>query len=160
MDIYLLRHGMAHNARPGASDVDRELTGDGARAVEAVVERARAAGAAPALVLSSFYRRAVQSAEIAARVLNCQERMEAITNLQPASSPFEAWDDIRERCPQGPVLVVAHEPLLSGLAVVLLDAPTLRLQIGPASLLAIEVERWSAQPNGLLRWMVTPAVAG
>jgi phosphohistidine phosphatase len=160
MDIYLLRHGMAHNARPGASDADRELTQDGARAVQAVAQLARAAGVVPGLVLSSAYTRALQSAKIAARVLGYEERIEQMATLQPAGSPFEAWDDIRARNPDGPLLVVAHEPLLSGLAAVLLEAPTLRIQIGTACMLAIDVERWSAQPNGLLRWMVTPAVAG
>lgn len=159
MEIYLLRHGMAQNTRTGGSDADRILTEDGIRALEAVAARAREAGVSPAAILSSNYARALQSAEIAARVLGYGGPIERVAALQPSGSPFEAWDEIRALHPSGPVLVVAHEPLLSGLAAVLLEAPTLRIQIGTASMLSVEVERLSAQPNGLLKWMITPAVA-
>ncbi|HWQ52303.1 MAG TPA: histidine phosphatase family protein [Bryobacteraceae bacterium] len=159
MEIYLLRHGIAHNSRPGGSDADRVLTEDGIRVLEAVAARARDARVSPAAVLSSNYARAVQSAEIVARILGYRGPIERVAALQPSGSPFEAWDEIRAHHPSGPVLVTAHEPLLSGLAAVLLEAPTLRIQIGTASMLAIEVERLSAQPNGLLKWMITPALA-
>lgn len=159
MEVYLLRHGMAENAQPGASDGERRLTEEGARAVAAVAERARAAIVAPSLILSSTYVRAIETAEIAARVLGYTGPIARLATLQPTGSPFEAWDDIRAHQPDGPVLVAAHEPLLSGLAALILEAPMLRLQIGTASMVAVEVERLSANPNGLLKWMITPALA-
>lgn len=159
MEIYLLRHGMAESARPGAHDGERRLTEEGRRAVEAVMERARAARVSPALILTSTYARAVETAAIAAKVLEYGGPIERLATLQPTGSPFEAWDDIRARQPGGPVLVAAHEPLLSGLAALLLESPMLRLQIGAASMVAVEIERLSANPNGLLKWMITPALA-
>lgn len=158
MEVYLLRHGAARNARPSLPDADRELAPEGARDVERVAQRARAAGAAPALILSSTYRRAVESAEIAARALGYRGAIERTAALHPDGSPFEAWDEVRKRGPEGPVLLVAHEPLMSGIAALLLDAPTLRIRFTPACLMAIEVERPGAQPNGLLRWMIVPAL--
>ncbi len=159
MELYLLRHGTAHNSRPGISDAGRELTPEGARDVERVAQRARAAGAAPELVVSSTYLRAAQSAEIAARVLGYRGAIGRTAALQPEASPFDAWDDIRARDPRGPVLIAAHEPLVSALAALLLDAPTLRIRVTTACMLAIDIERAGAQPDGVLKWMIVPAFA-
>lgn len=159
MELYLLRHGTAHSGRPGISDSARELTPEGALDVERVAERARAAGVEPELMISSTFLRAAQSAEIAARVLRYRGPIERSVALLPDASPFDAWDDIRARAPGGPVLIAAHEPLLSGLAALLLDAPTLRIRVTTACMLAIDVERPGPHSDGVLRWMVVPELA-
>ena len=156
MTIYLMRHGQAGRA---TSDSERELTEEGTRATAVVAERARRAGMAPAAVLSSTYTRAVQTAEIAARALGFKGRIERTAALLPDCPPFDAWDDICARHPEGDLLVVAHEPLLSALAALLLDSPSLQVQMTPAAMVAIEIERLAPQPSGVLRWMLTPQLA-
>ena len=44
MDIYLLRHGIAEDARPGISDSDRALTREGRDKLRRVLKRAQEAG--------------------------------------------------------------------------------------------------------------------
>lgn len=155
MIVYLMRHAQAG---PGP-DADRELTEDGIQAAGRVVAHARKAGVAPALIVASTYTRALQTAEIAARAFEYQERIERTAALLPTASPFDAWDDIRARQPEGDILIVAHEPLVSALATLLLDAPTLKIKVGTSVMLAVEIENFAAMPNGTLRWMITPALA-
>ena len=44
MQIYLLRHGIAEDARAGLRDFERALTAEGSEKLRRVLERARAAG--------------------------------------------------------------------------------------------------------------------
>jgi phosphohistidine phosphatase len=68
MEIYLLRHGDAEESLR-IPDEERSLTPEGRRKVGDVLLRARAAGSAPSLILSSPLRRAVETAELAAGIL-------------------------------------------------------------------------------------------
>jgi phosphohistidine phosphatase SixA len=155
MIVYLMRHG---HAGPGP-DAERQLTQEGIQSVGRVAAQARRAGVSPALILTSTHARAIQTAEIVARTFDYQGRIEQTAALLPMASPFDAWDDVRTRQPDGDLLIVAHEPLLSALAALLLDAPTLKIKIGTSVMLAVEIENLAAMPNGTLRWMLTPALA-
>ena len=53
VSIYLLRHAIAEDARPGMSDRERALTDEGRERLRRVLKRARAAGVVPSLILSS-----------------------------------------------------------------------------------------------------------
>ena len=159
MEIFLLRHGMAGRTRPGGSDADRELTEEGIEAVGRVATRARAAHVVPSLILSSTYARAAETAAIAARVLGYQGRIERTAALLPDASPFDAWEEIRAWASDGQVLVVAHEPLLSSLAAFLLGVSALEVQMVAAAMVAISLEHAAIEPQGVLRWMITPLTA-
>ncbi|MDH7571187.1 MAG: histidine phosphatase family protein, partial [Armatimonadota bacterium] len=71
MQLYLLRHGAAADADParGLTDALRPLTDAGRRGVESIAVALRGAGVRPEVVFSSPCIRAVQTAEIVARVL-------------------------------------------------------------------------------------------
>ncbi|MBV8904023.1 MAG: histidine phosphatase family protein, partial [Acidobacteriia bacterium] len=69
MELYLLRHGIAENGRPGLKDADRALTAEGKDKLKRVLVRARGAGVEPGVILSSPYRRALETAQIAAESL-------------------------------------------------------------------------------------------
>ena len=155
MIVYLMRHGQA----AGGSDAERVLTEAGVEAATVVAARARRGGVNPALILTSTFTRAIQTAEIAARALGCSPPVEQTTRLLPLGSPFDLWDEVLERQPAGDLLIVAHEPLLSAVAALLLDTPALKIRMAPAAMVAIDVERFGAQPNGTLLWMLTPQLA-
>ena len=69
MEIYLLRHGIAADAKPGQSDASRALTEEGREKLARVLGRAGKAGMSPSLILSSPLRRAIETAEVAAQTL-------------------------------------------------------------------------------------------
>jgi|SRR5271157_151725 len=160
MQIYLLRHGIAEDARAGLRDFDRALTPEGREKLRRVLERARAAGAAPAAILSSPLRRAVQTAQAAAEVLHYSGKIVQTRALAPDAPPAGAWGEIRGHPQEAAVLLASHEPLMSSLAAYLLDSPTLVVDMKKAALVRIDCERTGPSPSGVLKWMLTPAVAG
>jgi phosphohistidine phosphatase len=159
MQIYLLRHGIAENALPGQPDSERALTAEGREKLRRVLKRARAAEVNPDTILSSPYKRALETAEVAAEVLGCQSEIERTRALLPEASPYDAWEEIRTRRPDASILLASHEPLMSSLAAFLLGCSALQVDMKKAALVRIDCDRLGAQPRGALKWMLTPAVA-
>jgi phosphohistidine phosphatase len=156
VQIYLLRHGIAENAAPGRPDSERALTDEGREKLRRVLDRARAAGANPSLILSSPYRRAVETAQIAVDVLGYGGKVVKSRALVPEASPFDAWDEIRARPEERAVLLASHEPLMSSLAAFLLASPALTVDMKKAALVRVDCERMGPEPRGVLKWMLTP----
>ncbi|GIU80724.1 MAG: phosphohistidine phosphatase SixA [Bryobacteraceae bacterium] len=159
MEILLLRHGIAADARPGQPDADRALTGEGKQKLRALLRRLRKAGVRPALILSSPYLRARQTAEIAREILAPDAIIVPARALTPGASPQEAWDEIRLYSNQPSVLCASHEPLCSQLAAFLLGAPELHVDFKKGALMRIDVESLPPRPRGTLRWLVSPRLA-
>jgi len=156
LQIYLLRHGIAENSTP---DSDRALTSEGREKLHRVLARARDADVAPSLILSSPYRRAIETAEIAAEVLNYRGKVVKIRELLPEASPYDAWEQIRKHPDESAILLASHEPLMSSLAAFLLASPALAVDMKKAALLRVDCERIGPEPKGVLKWMLTPSTS-
>jgi phosphohistidine phosphatase len=159
MELYLLRHGIAENGRPGSPDSARELTDEGREKTAAVLKRASQAGVEPSLILSSPYVRARQTANIAAKELGYRGDLELLDSLVPNGTPEKVWADVRDRADEPAILLAGHEPLMGALVAYLLNAPSLRIDMKKAALVCIEVESVGAVPRGVLRWMLIPRLA-
>jgi phosphohistidine phosphatase len=160
MQIYLLRHGIAGESRPGSSDSDRALTSEGRDKLRRVLKQARRAGAAPSLILSSPYRRALETADVAAEVLGYGGKVVRTRVLTPEASPFDAWEEIRARHDEPAILLASHEPLMSSLAAFLLTSPALQVDMKKAALVRVDCDGFGPEARGVLKWMLTPAVVG
>ena len=160
MEIYLLRHGAAENARAGMKDSDRALTADGREKLRRVLKRARQAGVEPALILSSPYRRALETAAEAAELLGYSGQVVQTRALEPEGAPREVWEEIRGRRTDSSILLASHEPLMSSLAAFLLNSPALMLDMKKAALARVDCEHFGPEPRGTLKWMLTPRAAG
>ena len=160
MEIYLLRHGIAEDAKAGEPDSDRALTKEGREKLRRVLKRARAAGVAPALILSSPYLRAVQTAEAAAEILGYSRGLVRTPALQPDTSPHDTWDEIRSHKDETSILLASHEPLMSSMLAFLLDSPALQTDMKKAALARVDCDRLTAKPRCVLKWMITPGLAG
>jgi phosphohistidine phosphatase len=156
MQIYLLRHGIAEDARPGLSDADRALTPEGKEKLRRVLKRA---AVAPSLILSSPFKRAVETADLAAQVLDYAGKVVRVEALVPHGSAYAVWDELRARKEETAVLLAGHEPLMSSIAAFLLDSPALQVDMKKAALVRIDCERLGPKPGGVLKWMLTPAVS-
>src|SRR5712671_2334015 len=111
MELYLLRHGIAEDHAPSGRDADRRLTEEGRDKLRRVLERAHGAGVRPALIVSSPLKRAVETAEIAARELGYEGKIVRVDALSPDASPSEVWAEIRKRPDEPAILLAGHEPL-------------------------------------------------
>lgn len=159
MEILLLRHGIAEDARPGQADADRALTREGKQKLRALLRRLARGGVRPALILTSPYLRARQSAEIARDVLAPDAMIVPARALSPGSTPQEAWEEIRLYSNQPSVLCSSHEPLCSELAGYLLGAPGLAVDFKKGAVMRIDAEGAGLRPRGTLRWFVIPRLA-
>jgi phosphohistidine phosphatase len=158
MQIYLLRHGIADDARAGQPDSERALTEDGRDRLRRVLKRARSADLDPGVILSSPYRRAVETAAVAAEVLGYKGEVVRTRSLTPEGSPSDVWEEIRDRREEPSMLLASHEPLMSSMTAFLLDSPALMVDMKKAALLRIDCDRFGPKPHGILKWMLTPGV--
>ncbi len=160
MEIYLLRHGIAEDGQAGRPDSDRALTGEGKKKLANVLRAAAAAGVRPALILSSPYRRAVQTAQLAAEILEYDGDLLRTKALEPGSRPGAVWDEIRVHKDAGSILLSGHEPLFSSLTAYLLGCASLQIDFKKGALACLELEHFTAEPRAVLKWYVTPKLAG
>lgn len=140
-------------------DSERALTNEGREKLRRVLQRARDAGVQPSLILSSPYRRAVETAEEAVTAFKYQGKVLKTRVLVPEASPYDTWEEIRHRPEERAILLASHEPLMSSLAAFLLSSPALAVDMKKAALLRIDCDHLGAEPRGVLKWMLTPVVA-
>jgi phosphohistidine phosphatase len=155
MHLYLLRHGVAEEARPGTTDAERALTTDGRKKLRHVLRAVGEARVKPSLMLSSDLKRAVQTAEIAAQVLGYEAGIVQSKALVPAAAPEQAWEEVRAHKGEPALMVVGHNPLFDHLAAFLLGAPTLKVDFKKGAIMRIDLEAFGAQPRGILCWYLT-----
>jgi phosphohistidine phosphatase len=158
MELYVFRHGIAHDGKPGSPDSARELTDEGRRKTAAVVKAARRSGVDPTLILSSPYVRALQTARIAAEEFGYKGQILQTKGLVPENSPEALWNELREHRDENAILLTGHEPLLSQAVAYLLACPSLRVEMKKAAMVRIDVDGFGASPHGVLRWIMTPAL--
>jgi phosphohistidine phosphatase len=158
MELYLLRHGIAHNVQPGSFDAARELTPEGRQKTAAVAKAARKSGVRPSLILTSPYVRAHQTAETAAEELGYKGQLLQVDSLVPHGTPQAVWKDLRDYGGETAVLMAGHEPLLSQLTAFLLNTPSLRVDMKKSALVRIDLDSFGSVPHGTLRWMIIPAL--
>jgi len=159
MLIYILRHGIAEDSVAGQSDSDRALTPEGKKKLRNVLRVAQEAGVAPALILTSPLKRAVQTAQLAAEMLDYKGDLLRTEALEPGSHPRMVWEEIRVHKDEPAILLSGHEPLFSSLTAYLLGCPELQVDFKKGALACVEVDRFPAEPHGALRWFITPKVA-
>ena len=159
MEIYILRHGVAEEPQAGQPDADRVLTPDGRKKLRNVLRSAASAGVAPSLILTSPYKRALQTAQLAAEILEYKGDLLRTQVLEPGASPKAVWDEIRVHKDEAEILLAGHEPLFSRLTAYLLGSPTLQVDFKKGAIACVEMERFGAEPHGVLRWMLTSKLA-
>ena len=160
MQIYLLRHGIAEDAKPGQSDADRALTSEGRDKLRRVLKRARAADVEPSLILSSPLKRAIETAEIASDVLKYKGEIVRTRALEPEAPPEQAWEEIRNRKTEAAILLAGHEPHMSSALAFLLDCPGLQVDFKKGALARLDCDRFGPRPKCVLKWLLTPSLAG
>ncbi len=160
MELYLLRHGIAEDPTAGQSDSARALTPEGRKKLRAVLKTALGADVSPSLILTSPYKRAVETAQLAAVILKYKGPLVKSEALAPSAKPEAAWEEIRLHASEAQLLLAGHDPLFSDLAAYLLGFPGLRIDFKKGALMRIDFDRFGAEPRGTLRWFLAPKLAG
>lgn len=160
MTLYVLRHAIAEDARPGQSDSTRQLTETGRNRCRRVLAQAKRVQVQPTYILTSPYDRAAQTAEIARLELGFDDELITTNALVPFVGVQELWSAIRDYAVGGDVMIVGHNPQLSMLVMWLLGARSDALWLKKSGLAALGIGDAGPHPRAELSWLMTPGSVG
>jgi phosphohistidine phosphatase len=147
MRLLILRHAEAEPAT--ASDAERALTAKGTEQARMAGEYCRRQGLRPDLVLTSPYRRTVQTGQVIAAAWP-EVPTQAEPFLASGMEPGDALESLRSYRELGCLLIVGHQPDLGLLTAALLglrDAANLPFKL--ASLAGLRIDRFAAHGASL-----------
>lgn len=143
MDVFLIRHAEAIDETLDLRDPMRHLTALGRKQAASLGDRLRWHDCTPTHIWTSPLVRAVQTAELVATGLASPVAIEVIPALAPGESARNVLAAVRNLATDAAVVLVGHEPGISGVGALLLGLPDL------APLSKAEAVRIS---DGELRW--------
>jgi phosphohistidine phosphatase len=155
--VQLLRHGEAEPRAAARSDSERHLTKNGADLVRRSLAIALELGANVDSIISSPYVRARETAEIARQVFGLSKVIEN-SILEPTSYRTEVLRELALGNFSGDVLLVTHQPLISGLISSLLGWDEDSFAVRPGTFVRIDVKEFGSVPAGRLILFVPPPV--
>jgi len=160
MILYLLRHAIAQDSVDWTgSDADRPLTLDGAKKMKEVAQGMRKADIKFDLILTSPWKRAVQTAEIVAKVFDTQDKLKVSKALAGDGNPEKLIQQLHSEMKSwGTVLLVGHEPYLSKLVSLWIGGKNLQLDLKKGGLVKLSAETLSYGPCAILEWWVPPKI--
>ncbi len=163
MILYILRHGIAEDEAPKGDDRARRLTSRGRAKMRAVAQGMHALGLRSDVILTSPLVRAVETAAIVAEVYGGKPAPQELPALAAGIPPAETARALRPFVRHDHVMIVGHEPGLSGLASLLLTgSPTaVSIELKKGGLIALDTGQLlrasgSAATGATLLWHATP----
>ncbi len=159
MEIYILRHGIAEDGKPGQADSGRRLTPEGKEKLAKILACARKAGVQPDVMLSSPYKRAMETAELARQHLKLDKPIIETEVLTPMERAEKVWDEIRIHKDARQVMVVGHEPQLSSVVCYLIGTSSGHVELKKGAIARVDVESIGIRPQGILVWLLTAKLA-
>lgn len=116
MILNLLRHAKAEKGTPEISDVERKLTAKGRTDAFKRAGKLRKKLRGATLIVTSPAPRAKETAEIFAAVLKKDDLLVADEAFLPTARPEDILRHLRNFTKHEEIVVVGHEPWLTGLA--------------------------------------------
>jgi phosphohistidine phosphatase len=159
MDVFVLRHAIAEDAGLGQADSERRLTDLGRDRLRLVVQKAIRAGMSPAVVLTSPYLRARETADILLEALDYPCELVTTANLTPDAAVADLWQELREYSRLSPAVVVGHNPQLSEFVSALIGSPRHAVEMKKAAIAYVAEAGNGPHPAGRLVWMLTAKLA-
>lgn len=160
MELYIQRHAIAvvRGTEGYEHDGDRPLTPKGAKRMKQIAAGMKALGLSFDLILSSPLVRARQTAEIVADTFDIRKKFEFCDPLSTDGDNEEVVAEIAKReASCNSILLVGHEPSLSGLISVLLagdERIPITMKKGGLCKLAVHSVQYGRCAT--LEWLLTP----
>jgi len=135
MHLYIVRHGPAVEPNEwGGSEVERPLTPHGKQVVLRVAERLAAMKVAVDAIVTSPYVRARETAEIIARTLDRDDRLEEDGRLSPGFGIADLMSLLADYSEVSGLMIVGHEPDLGQAICEFIGAERLKMKKGGVAL--------------------------
>ena len=159
MNLYFLRHGIAVSAEETAPDGERSLTAKGIKRMRKGARGLRRFGLDFDAILTSPLARARQTADIVAAALGLESRLTVVEALQPNCSVEELLASLSDYQDRKHLLLVGHEPLLSGTAAFLVTGKktvALEIALKKGGLCHVQIDSLPPGNPGTLRALLAP----
>jgi len=155
MELLVIRHATAEDAKPGVDDAHRALTKDGKKEMKRSAAGLKTLVDAVDVIAASPLVRAQETAEIVAKAYG-DLSVETIEELTPASDPSALADWLSRHASSNVVAVVGHEPHLGKLVTWLMaGAGTSRVEMKKAGAALLEFSSQVGEGGGTLQWLLT-----
>jgi phosphohistidine phosphatase len=158
--LYVLRHGIAASRGDPAYplDSDRPLTDKGIKRMRRIADGMRRIRVGFDVVLSSPYRRALETAFVVAREFEAGEYVQTVQALKAEVLPEEVIRTLLDKfstCER--LLLVGHEPQLSALVSTLTSGgASARPLLKKGGFCKLQVDRLQVGRCATLEWLLTP----
>lgn len=159
MTLYILRHGSAENEPPGGGDDGaRRLTARGREKAREAAAGMRALGLKFDAILSSPLPRAAETAELIAAAYPGGPAPETFAALSTGVAPAETVAALKPYARHDHLVVVGHEPGLSGIASLLLtgSANSVSFDLKKTGMIALDLPDGIERRGAQLLWVLTP----
>jgi phosphohistidine phosphatase len=155
--LYVLRHAIAEEAGPDGDDAARQLTSRGRARMRRAALGIQRLKLGVDVLLTSPLVRARQTAELVAPVFDGLQPRE-LDALAAGVDPADTVRALRPFVRHHGVMIVGHEPGLSGVVSLLLtgSSDTLRLTLKKGGLVALEMDALPPRGTATLHWILTP----
>jgi phosphohistidine phosphatase len=159
--LYFLRHGQAQPKATFAGDENRMLTSEGAAKVRKVLSIAKyTLNVEIDRILSSPYKRALETAEIAKELLEPKKPKIIFDEaLAPEKSPLEMFGYISKQKfgPADRVLLISHQPSIGEMLSDLIGSEV-RIGFAPGSMARVDLAGDVQARSGTLVWLLSSDV--
>lgn len=161
MRIYLIRHSNA--VEPGTpgyeDDSQRPLTEKGRDKMKDIAYALKALEIQPDRIISSPYVRARETAEIVAKVLKYKQDLSFSDTLVPEGEADQIIGEINEKYNVDELVIVGHEPCLSGLIGTLVAGnPDLAIDLKKGGICCLAADDLRVERKAVLEWLLTPKI--
>ena len=157
MQLYIMRHGIAIDREDPEcpEESERFLTPEGIERTRQAARGLRALKVEVSAMLTSPYRRALETAEIAAEALEFPQRSIRKTDaLLPSAHPAEILTELR-KMKSGNAMCFGHAPQLDEIIAYCLGVQGELTALKKAGVACLEMVSLSP-PAGYLSWLMTP----
>ena len=158
IDLFILRHGEAGNRMTVVEeDSERPLTTEGRIEMQKIAKSLKAVGLQTNQIYTSPLKRARETAEITAKILNIPTLKEW-DELRPDGSKAALYRKLAGLEQNSRLILVGHEPYLTSLIGEIIGTASPKVVLKKGGLAKVRITSFTPRVSGELRWLLTPKV--
>lgn len=138
-------------------DLGRRLTASGRKKTEDVARSFGGMNIGIEKIATSPLPRARETAEVVAKVIGKQEKLEIWDELKPETETTALYRRLSKLKGESSILLVGHEPYLSELISELISgSKKSRILLKKSGMAKVAIDSFTPKASGQLRWLLTP----
>jgi phosphohistidine phosphatase len=158
IDLFILRHGEAGNRMTVMErDSERPLTPEGRTEMQKIARSLKAIGLQTDRIYTSPLRRARETAEIAAKILEIPT-LEEWDELKPDGSKTGLYRKLARLGQNSRPILVGHEPYLSSMIGEIMGTTSAKIVLKKGGVAKVRITSFTPRVSGELRWLLTPKI--